>query len=73
MEEKEVVVEKVFDLFLFICSLQMNKKTKIPSVNIKQEQAMEILGQLNDIANLYGKNIVMYEEAGEKLIKTEDI
>ena len=73
MENKEIVTEKLFDLFLFICSLKLNKKTKTPSVNIKQEQAMEILAQLNDLASLYGKKIVMYNEGGETLVKMEEI
>lgn len=73
MENKEIVTEKLFDLFLFICSLKPNKKTKTPSVNIKQEQAMEILCQLNDLASLYGKKIVMYNEGGETLVKMEEI
>lgn len=73
MENKEFATEKLFDLFLFVCSLKMNKKTKTPSVNITQEQAMEILCQINDIASLYGKKIVMYNEANETLIKMEEI
>ena len=73
MENKEIVTEKLFDLFLFICSLKANKKTKTPSVNIKQEQAMEILFQLNELASLHGKKIVMYNESGETLVKMEEI
>lgn len=73
METKEIATEKLFDLFLFVCSLKPNKKTKTLSVNIKQEQAMEILSQLNDLASLYGKKIVMYNEGGETLVKMEEL
>lgn len=72
MENKEIVTEKLFDLFLFICSLKVNKKTKTPSVNIKQEEAMEILFQLNELSGLYGKKIVMYNEGSELLVKMEE-
>ena len=73
MENKEIALEKLFDLFLFVCSLKANKKTKTPSVNIKQEQAMEILFQLNEIAGLYGKKIVMDSSSGEMIVKMEEV
>ena len=73
MENKEIALEKLFGLFLFISSLKANKKTKTPSVNIKQEEAMEILFQLNEITGLYGKKIVMYNDGGETLVKMEEV
>lgn len=73
MENKEIALEKLFNLFLFICSLKANKKTKTPSVNINQEQAMEILFQLNEIAGLYGKKIVMDSGSGEMIVKMEEV
>lgn len=73
MENKEIALEKLFDLFLIVCSLKPNKKAKTPSVNIKQGQAMEILFKLNELASLYGKKIVMYNEGGETLVKMEEV
>ena len=73
MENKEIILESIFDLYLFICSLKMNKKTKTPSVNITQEQAMEILAKLDDLSRLLGKKIVMDNSSGELIIKMEEI
>lgn len=73
MGNKEVVVEKLFDLYVNVCSLRMNKKTKTPSVNMTQNQAMEILAQLNDIVGVYDKKFVMYDNGGERLVKVEEI
>lgn len=73
MENKEIVLENLFDLYLFICSLKMNKKTKTPSVNITQEQAMEILAKLDDLSHLFGKKIVMDNSSGELIVKMEEV
>lgn len=73
MENKEIVLESIFDLYLFICSLKMNKKTKTPSVNITQEQAMEILAKLDDLSRLLGKKIVMDNSSGELIVKMEEL
>ena len=73
MENKEIVLESIFDLYLFVCSLKMNKKTKTPSVNITQEQAMEILAKLDDLSRLLGKKIVMDNSSGELIVKMEEI
>lgn len=73
MENKEIVLESIFDLYLFICSLKMNKKTKTPSVNITQEQAMEILAKLDDLSRLLGKRIVMDNSSGELIVKMEEM
>lgn len=73
MENKEIVLENLFDLYLFICSLKMNKKTKTPSVNITQEQAMEILAKLDDLSRLLGKKIVMDNSSGELIVKMEEV
>lgn len=73
MENKEIVLESIFDLYLFICSLKMNKKTKTPSVNITQEQAMEILAKLDDLSRLLGKKIVMDNSSGELIVKMEEV
>ena len=71
--EKEIVIEKAFDLFMAIASLKANKRTKTPSVNIKQEEAMELLALVNDIANACGKKISLYNEGGEMLVKMEEV
>lgn len=73
MENKEIILESIFDLYLFICSLKMNKKTKTPSVNITQEQAMEILAKLDDLSRLLGKKIVMDNSSGELIVKMEEL
>lgn len=73
MENKEIVLENLFDLYLFICSLKMNKKTKTPSVNITQEQAMELLARIDDISRLFGKKIVMDSSSGEMIVKMEEM
>lgn len=73
MENKEIILESIFDLYLFICSLKMNKKTKTPSVNITQEQAMEILAKLDDLSRLLGKRIVMDNSSGELIVKMEEM
>ena len=73
MENKEIALENLFDLYLFICSLKMNKKTKTPSVNITQEQAMELLAQLNSIALCLGKSFKLTNEDGSVVVRMEDI
>lgn len=73
MENKEIALESLFDLYLFVCSLKMNKKTKTPSVNITQEQAMEILAKLDDLSRLLGKRIVMDNSSGELIVKMEEM
>lgn len=73
MENKEIALENLFDLYLFICSLKMNKKTKTPSVNITQEQAMELLARIDDISRLFGKKIVMDSSSGEMIVKMEEM
>ena len=73
MENKEIALENLFDLYLFICSLKMNKKTKTPSVNITQEQAMELLARIDDISRLFGKKIVMDNSSGEMIVKMEEV
>lgn len=73
MENKEIALESLFDLYLFICSLKMNKKTKTPSVNITQEQAMELLARIDDISRLFGKKIVMDNSSGEMIVKMEEV
>lgn len=73
MENKEIVLESIFDLYLFVCSLKMNKKTKTPSVNITQEQAMELLARIDDISRLFGKKIVMDSSSGEMIVKMEEM
>lgn len=73
MENKEIALESLFDLYLFICSLKMNKKTKTPSVNITQEQAMELLARIDDISRLFGKKIVMDNSSGEMIVKMEEM
>ena len=73
MENKEIALESLFDLYLFICSLKMNKKTKTPSVNITQEQAMELLARIDDISRLFGKKIVMDSSSGEMIVKMEEM
>lgn len=70
---KEIVLEKAFDLFMTIASLKANKRTKSPSVNIKQEEAMEMLALVNDIANACGKKITLYNEDGKTLVKMEEV
>ena len=71
--EKEIVLEKAFDLFMAIASLKANKRTKTPSVNIKQEEAMEMLSQLNSIALCLGKSFKLTNEDGSMVVRMEDM
>lgn len=73
MENNELVLVKLKELFLSVCSLKINSKTKVPSVNMKKEEALELLGKINDIANLHGMQFTMETVDGELFVKMEEI
>lgn len=71
--EKDIVVEKLFDLFVKIASLKPNKRTKSLTVNLTQEEAMSLLADVSDIASVYGKKITIDNSSGEAIVKVEEL
>ena len=57
MEQQEInknVVQGLNQLFVWFASLKPNAYTKKPSINLKQEEAIEVLKHVNEIAALLG-------------------
>ena len=57
MEQQEInknVVQGLNQLFIWFASLKPNAYTKKPSINLKQEEAIEVLKHVNGIAALLG-------------------
>ena len=57
MEQQEInkaVAKGLNELFVWFVGLQPNTRTKLPSVNIKQEEAIGVVKHINHIASIVG-------------------
>lgn len=61
---KELTSALLLALYCEVASLKRNTRTKVPSVNMTEAEAMSLLGRINDVANSVGFNIEMTFEDG---------
>lgn len=77
MEQQEInkaVATGLNDLFKWFVSLQPNTRTKLPSVNIKQEEAIGVVKHINHIASIVGyQNRIVSNEDGSVSVVLEEI
>lgn len=77
MEQQEInkaVAQGLNQLFVWFASLKPNAYTKKPSINLKQEEAIEVLKHVNEIAALLGyQNRIQTNEDGGVAVILEEI
>lgn len=77
MEQQEInkaVAQGLNELFVWFVSLKPNAYTKLPSVNIKQEEAIGVVKHINHIASIVGyQNRVVSNEDGTVSVVLEGI
>lgn len=77
MEQQEInkaVAQSLNELFVWFVSLKPNAYTKLPSVNIKQEEAIGVVKHINHIASIVGyQNRVVSNEEGTVSVVLEEI
>lgn len=77
MEQQEInkaVAQSLNELFVWFVSLKPNSYTKLPSVNIKQEEAIGVVKHINYIASIVGyQNRVVSNEDGTVSVVLEEI
>lgn len=77
MEQQEInkaVAKSLNELFVWFVSLKPNAYTKLPSVNIKQEEAIGVVKHINHIASIVGyQNRVVSNEDGTVSVVLEEI
>lgn len=77
MEQQEInkaVAQSLNELFVWFVSLKPNAYTKLPSVNIKQEEAIGVVKHINHIASIVGyQNRVVSNEDGTVSVVLEEI
>ena len=77
MEQQEInkaVAMGLNELFVWFVGLQPNTRTKLPSVNIKQEEAIGVVKHINFIASIVGyQNRLQTNEDGSVTVLLEEI
>lgn len=77
MKQQEInknVTQGLNQLFVWFASLKPNTYTKKPSINLKQEEAIEVLKHVNEIAVLLGyQNRIQTNEDGGVTVILEEI
>ena len=77
MEQQEInkaVAKGLNELFVWFVGLQPNTRTKLPSVNIKQDEAIGVVKHINYIASIVGyQNRVLQNEDGTVSVVLEEI
>lgn len=77
MEQQEInkaVAQSLNELFVWFVSLKPNAYTKLPSVNIKQEEAVGVVKHINHLASIVGyQNRVVSNEDGTVSVVLEEI
>lgn len=61
---KELTSALLLSLYCEVASLKRNTRTKVPSVNMTEGEAINLLGKINDVANSVGFNIEMTFDDG---------
>ena len=65
MEQNEVMARHLNELFVWFSTLTPDIHTKVPSVNIKQTEAIEVVKRIDYITSLVGyRNRVVTNEDG---------
>lgn len=65
MRQNKVIAKHLNELFVWFTTLKPDVHTKVPSVNIKQTEAIEVVKQIDYITSLIGyKNRVVTNEDG---------
>lgn len=65
MEQNEVIAKHLNELFVWFSTLKPDVHTKVPSVNIKQTEAIEVVKRIDYITSLVGyRNRVVTNEDG---------
>ena len=73
-ETNKAVAQALNELFVWFVGLQPNTRTKKPSINMKQEEAIEVLKHVNGIAALLGyQNRIQTNEDGGVTVILEGI
>ena len=77
MEQQEInkaVAMGLNELFVWFVGLQPNTRTKLPSVNIKQEEAIGVVKHINFLSSIVGyQNRVVSNEDGTISVILESI
>ena len=77
MEQQEInkaVAMGLNELFVWFVGLKPNAYTKLPSVNIKQEEAIGVVKHINHVASIVGyQNRVVSNEDGTVSVILEPI
>ena len=77
MEQQEInktVAQALNELFVWFVGLQPNTRTKLPSVNIKQDEAIGVVKHINYAASLIGyQNRIQTNEDGSVSVVLEEI
>ena len=77
MEQQEInkaVAMGLNELFVWFVGLQPNTRTKLPSVNIKQEEAIGVVKHINHIASIVGyQNRIETNEDGSVSVMFEEL
>ena len=75
IENKEdYIINSLFELFVYFVSLPPNKRTKVPSVTLTQDQAIEVVRTINGIVAVMGVQFVIKQtEQGETVVEIESI
>ena len=77
MEQQEInkaVAQSLNELFVWFVGLQPNTRTKLPSVNIRQEEAIGVVKHINSIASIVGyQNRLQTNEDGSVTVLLEEI
>ena len=77
MEQQEInkaVAMGLNELFVWFVGLQPNTRTKLPSVNIKQEEAIGVVKHINHIASIVGyQNRLETNEDGSVSVVFEEL
>ena len=77
MEQQEInkaVAQGLNELFVWFVGLQPNTRTKLPSVNIKQEEAIGVVKHINFIASIVGyQNRLQINEDGSVTVLLQEI
>lgn len=77
MEQQEInkaVAMGLNELFVWFVGLQPNTRTKLPSVNIKQEEAIGVVKHINFLSSIVGyQNRVVSNEDGTVSVVLEEI
>ena len=73
-ETNKAVAQALNELFVWFVGLQPNTRTKLPSVNIKQDEAVGVVKHINYIASLVGfQNRLQTNEDGGVTVILEEI